>query len=125
MVTLNENKTGIVGNPTVFITDQEEARWGVWFANGDRVITSTPFAEPLPSFIEVYPNPLKNMVFVDVKEDKDTQIELFHASGQLLSKYATKGTQRLGILTEGLPDGVILMKIYTKEGIYTKKLMKF
>lgn len=76
------------------------------------------------STASVFPNPTKGNVQIQLrKSEQNVQVEIYNVSGQLLRKQKVQNTSGFEI---NMPDakGVYLLKLITKEGITTKKIIK-
>lgn len=72
--------------------------------------------------VAVYPNPAKESVTV-LADDELQSIVVANLLGQTLSHYPTQGGTQLVIDTNSYPSGVYLLKISTKQGIATRRLV--
>ena len=72
--------------------------------------------------VAVYPNPAKESVTV-LADDELQSIVVANLLGQTLSHYPTQGSTQLVIDTNSYPSGVYLLKISTKKGIATRRLV--
>ena len=71
------------------------------------------------SITSIYPNPSKDIIFIN-SEKQTIKIELYNISGQKLSE--NKNSNSINI--NYLPAGIYLIKIYSNEGISTKRVVK-
>lgn len=110
----------INGNEIELSISDEPA--SVFFQNG---ITTTSIAAPLldDSKIEVYPNPVNDLLQVEITDDLHPQsIEVFNALGQRMI-FTEMNEVHAGINVSRLPMGVYMLKVQTEEGIGTKRIM--
>lgn len=66
---------------------------------------------------EIYPNPASDVVTIDCSGLK--YVELYNAQGLLIRKHSGRNLD-----VNNLPKGVYYLKAYTKDGNFTKKLIK-
>ncbi|WP_179334462.1 endonuclease [Winogradskyella costae] len=72
--------------------------------------------------LKLHPNPVKNMLTVDLKSDVSTSIEIFDILGKRVLKHATSKTTELNL--QNLKTGIYIIKITQGNSTVTKKLMK-
>ena len=114
--TLNEDKISGNGDAFIFHEDLDGARWGVWFANGDRQITSV---EPLVldgNKIEVFPNPFQEIITVNLDLEKSAQVlvELYDVVGQLryrATRQLQSGIQSIQLQPENISAGLYTLNV--------------
>lgn len=73
------------------------------------------------SFVQVYPNPFDQLLYIDLKNVKDASFELFNTQGQQIHQQLI---QKSGPLNLDLPSGVYFYKITSDEKVQTGKLMR-
>lgn len=79
------------------------------------------------SQIMIYPNPASDILILNLEEKTANHIQnvqIFSSRGQVLLEESFHGAHRATININGLSAGVYFMKIYSEEGIYTKKVVK-
>lgn len=77
------------------------------------------------SEIQLYPNPTNALVFLSLKEiDDESGISIFDISGQFISKKQIKSTET-SINLRSLSPGIYFLKICTKKGTITKKIIRY
>jgi len=81
ITSLAADKITSVGNPTIFISDTNGAFWGVWFANGDRVLVSDN--EPISDeTLAVFPNPAISTLHFSLEGTTESEVSV-KVSGML------------------------------------------
>lgn len=80
VVDLASNKITAADNPSVFI---ENARWGVWFSNGERDLAEVLELEHGLGTFSVYPNPVKNQLIfeTDVQISGNVRLNIYNNLG--------------------------------------------
>ncbi|MBV5312890.1 MAG: T9SS type A sorting domain-containing protein [Prolixibacteraceae bacterium] len=71
----------------------------------------------------VYPNPAGNQLFIQAGEPVKT-IELHTLSGQVISHQPCNQQTNINLSLAGLNNGVYLLRIETKNGFQTFKVVK-
>lgn len=72
----------------------------------------------------IYPNPAKDVVYIMSKEGI-SKAELIDMTGRVISTQAIKMNQSKGSVdTSNLSKGIYILKLYTKDGVVTKKVIK-
>lgn len=79
--------------------------------------------EPLEQSIQVYPNPVREMLTIDSKNASIEQVELFDGVGQRLLLQTDLSTQKYNILSADYPSGVYHLTIQTTNGWLRKKVV--
>ena len=79
-------------------------------------------AESEENHVVVYPNPAKDKVTI-LADDELQNVTVTNLLGQTLSHYPTQGVTQLVIDTNPYPSGVYLLKISTKKGTTTRRLV--
>jgi ELWxxDGT repeat protein len=72
--------------------------------------------------LHVYPNPVRNQLFVELEEGQITELNIFDLSGKLV-KSRTKHTGK-SIDVSGLQQGLYILKVQTKKGISAIRFIK-
>lgn len=104
-------------NDTVFSTNKESV-----------FITTIQTVNSQRNFdFHLAPNPSNNTAYLNITtSSKKISISLFNVIGELLSKEEqenTSGKLSIPIITDGLPDGIYLLKVETDKAIHTEKLV--
>jgi hypothetical protein len=85
-------------------------------------ILSTGSPKPKTVELEVFPNPAKDQVRIQLATDDQKNIQLFNASGQLLQEWTTYEQQsRLDV--SDLPKGVYWVNVRTDSASWSEKLI--
>ena len=72
--------------------------------------------------VTLYPNPAKETVII-VAEDDIQNVTVVNLMGQTVARHETHGTRRFVLVTNDYPSGIYLLKIATKKGIATRRLV--
>ncbi len=79
-----------------------------------------PSVEDLQAYISVYPNPARN--FLNIESDILIEhIRLINIQGQTIQNTKVNATS-VSINTEGLRNGMYLLKVHTESGAFTKRV---
>ena len=125
-VLLSDDKLTPLQTPSVFHTDPDEAQWGIWFATGQRVLTSTDAFELAGHEVKVFPNPFAEGLQVSVTGELDApaQVQLLDIAGQVLTSRNIR-TNRPEFLTLGeLPAGMYVMRVWLDGKSSSQKVVK-
>ncbi|MBA4303746.1 MAG: hypothetical protein C0424_05930 [Sphingobacteriaceae bacterium] len=88
------------------------------------ISTSVRPFEKLSSDVQVYPNPTANKVFVEVSEKSILrEVELYDAHGKLLQQIIPDDPFRTDIDVKPLHSGLYLLRIYTVDGVHTRRIV--
>ncbi len=123
-INLASNKITASGNATVYI---EQGRWGVWFANGDRLIhTDEIIAE---KNIRVYPNPTEDMLNLDFisETSQEATLQVFDLMGREMEReqfMAVPGENHRELSLAGLSSGQYFVRVGFGDGQAVFKVMK-
>ena len=71
--------------------------------------------------ISIYPNPTKNLLFIDNVKNKVETVEVISASGQVILRQKLNGNS---ISISNLSEGIYFIKMYSKQSVITKKFIK-
>lgn len=91
---LANDKITPVGNPGIFISDNNGVRWGVWFANGERVLVSTKETVS-DKTLAVFPNPATATLHIALEEISGDS-EVFVRVSDLLGRLALQANLYIG-----------------------------
>ena len=75
----------------------------------------------LQTTINVYPNPAKDYIYIDLPEEKIKSVSLYNVLGVLLKEQKSNMTS---VDISSLPQGMYLLSIETDENVITKKFIK-
>ncbi len=70
--------------------------------------------------ITIYPNPVKDVLHIDMVDSNDIQVEIYNTAGDKLVDVRNKNR----ISVSRLSSGVYFVKVITDKGVYSKKLIK-
>ncbi|MEG1556345.1 MAG: T9SS type A sorting domain-containing protein, partial [Bacteroidales bacterium] len=77
----------------------------------------------IEQFITIFPNPAKNFFTVSSNQSVLTQIDIFDVSGRNVQTQYNINDYTKELSVENYAPGIYFVKIYTKDGISTKKLI--
>lgn len=77
---------------------------------------------PLQSQIQVFPNPSSGILQIQSSPAMQ-RVEIYNELGQRLAFWQLQNAYLLGITLPNLPRGLILLRIYTEQGILVKKIL--
>lgn len=72
--------------------------------------------------VEVYPNPVRDILFINLQNLQGERFELFNTAGQRVKNDQVRGDQ-VRISTHDLRRGMYIVKIHTEEGIITRRVL--
>ena len=126
IIPIASDKLSPAGNVAAFIT---QGRWGVWFADGDRVLTDTKDAYRPEEKIALYPNPAGNHLTLDFAAEKagEGQLQIFDLVGRAV--YAkqlavSEGDNHHSFSVETLPAGQYFLRLHFNDGEVAVKFFK-
>jgi len=104
---------------------EDVPQWGVWFGTGNRDLLSDT-DDPVVGELNIYPNPVTDYIRIAIPEDLegDKRIEIFTYAGrrvltETLNSFDTSGS----IDVSTLPNGSYMLKLSTKDALFTEKIM--
>ena len=74
--------------------------------------------------LTIYPNPVKDYLFVESSSLQSAQIEIFNSSGKLVSKQDYSQARKYRVNLTGLKPGIYFTRIYMDQHYITKKILK-
>lgn len=74
--------------------------------------------------LTLYPNPLRDFLYVKSSESDIENIQLYNINGQLI-RTTDKVSKEIRIDMRGLQEGWYIVKIQTNEGLFSEKIIKF
>ncbi|MBI5914954.1 MAG: M4 family metallopeptidase [Bacteroidetes bacterium] len=122
---VENDKITPTGNASVYLN---AGRWGVWFANGDRVLGAQDLISE--NNIRLYPNPVgSGQLSLDFSTKKagDVQVQVFDLVGRLVLSEkisAGAGENHHRFPTDGLNGGQYFLRISMAEGQAALKFVK-
>ena len=75
----------------------------------------------LQTTVNVYPNPAKDYIYIDLPEEKIKSVSLYNVLGVLLKEQKSNAAS---VDISSLPQGMYLLSIETEEKVITKKIVK-
>jgi len=76
----------------------------------------------LSSQISIYPNPVKNLLFIELDNQKVTEITIIDYSGRVVKTITNNTTKSIDV--SDLIKGIYILKIATKNGVLTNRFIK-
>ena len=70
----------------------------------------------------IYPNPVQNELFVEVKNEQITKIDIIDFSGKVLKSIANSTTKSIDV--SELKQGIYVLKVSTETGVSTNRFIK-
>ncbi len=89
--------------------------------NPGEEVLYTPTFEELDTEVKVYPNPTKDLIFLDYSNDIET-LTLYNINGQLVKTITNFESEPLDL--SDLKNGVYFLSIKTENSVVTKKIIK-
>ncbi len=119
-IPLASNKITPGGSPFIFISN---GRRGVWFANGERILTS--LNEPANTLdAELYPNPVSDLLNVSFpSENTSASLSVSDISGRVLIRKDLQGSHAQ-VSVSGLPAGIYFLNVKSATGHSCLKFIK-
>ena len=126
-LTLNADKISANSpsdTPWLF-TEATPSQWGVWFSNGERILSDVEDVEATSEQINVYPIPTKDFVNVEIKDISDVKAyEVYDMTGKLLKvNPIDAGQQQIRIDVSAFAQGSYILAIRTEEKRFNTKLI--
>jgi hypothetical protein len=87
-------------------------------------ITKDPVSvEETPMLISIYPNPAKELLNIELAENI-TLVEIYNIVGVKIYQQVVNNTNALSIPIANLPNGMLIVKVYCKNRILERKILK-
>ncbi|MCB0794078.1 MAG: T9SS type A sorting domain-containing protein [Flavobacteriales bacterium] len=81
--------------------------------------------QQLETMVELYPNPVRDVLTVSGLPDTDVRWEMLDLQGRTVMGNSVPGTGTLTLDLEALPKGLYLLKLGTPEGTVSRKVQKW
>lgn len=112
--------------PTIY---RSNYTWGIPFATGRRILTSTRDELLKDDQLLIYPNPFADNLMIEVQQDKrqDVVIELQDLLGRRMKQEKWTlgpGTSRQQLSLEGLPTGTYVLQLRAGNKVSARKVVK-
>ncbi len=126
VVDLLDNKIDSQQGSGVFLFNaQIESQWGVWFSNGQRILSDIEELD-VTEDIRLSPNPTKD--FLDIalgsKLGNEVLLEIFNMDGRLLSAKKFFGKERIQMHVSNLIDGIYVLSVTSNQKVYSQQFVK-
>ncbi len=123
---LSEDKLSAATAASIFHQDPDEALWGIWFAAGQRILTSTKEVNLGPYKINIYPNPFYETLQVSVtgNDQEPIMADWINSLGQIVKRQSLQANQNEQLTLEGVPSGTYILRIKAGGLQHSQKVMK-
>jgi hypothetical protein len=119
-----------VGDPQFFHGLMDEIRFYNRSLNQEEAIAYcsqvindiTDMGQATPA-VEIYPNPVTDVLNISIKNCKVSSLAVYNQLGQQVKQVTVTGG-KIQLNTEGLAKGAYLLKLQTTEGVITKEFIK-
>lgn len=113
----------------IYVTDPAEARWGIWFANGQRVLTDAEEVSLEDGALKVFPNPTQDLLNIELELNKKqtVQVTLFDLRGRQVkasSFEAASGNWKEQVSTHDLVPGNYVLRLQIGNETISRKIVK-
>lgn len=133
VVDLANDKINALTDPpsaTVLVSgDFSGARWGIWFANGERVLTDNQTVKIFDESLKIFPNPFEEIIYLrgELPESGLVQMEVFDPYGRLLQKQqfsASSGNWQESLSLRNIPAGTYVIRVSAGTSSASRKVIK-
>ena len=102
-------------------------KWGLWFATGERILSSNEELIDDDAFFKTYPNPFEETIVLEWDLNLEaTQIEIFDVLGQLVrTEKVALNTNQLRLNLEDLEKGSYYVHLISNTTRVSRKIVKF
>ncbi len=127
---LANDKINGAGSAFVLVEgDFSGARWGVWFANGQRVLTSNEALTPFEQSLEIFPNPFQEIVYLRGESATSgvLRVEVFNQLGQRLKSEnfsVGSGTWQESLGLRNLAAGSYVIRVSAGDASVSRTVLK-
>jgi bacillolysin len=122
-VPLKSTKIEGNGNPATAFSSR---RWGVWSANGTRVLSVSNNEVLRNDLFEVLNNPVANEIQINwtTNENGDATLKVFDLNGKLVTKQVVQIGSTISVPCGNWSNGIYFVRIESKLGNATTKILK-
>ncbi len=122
----NDKISAVAGTEFLFF---EEGRWGVWFANGERDLTSTAELDLTHGSLSVYPNPTDGQLdlVINTEDNSDLTLRIIDQNARVVTTKnmrTIRGENKCQLDISNQPNGVYHLQIIDEEKMYSTKVVK-
>jgi len=127
---LMPDKINGTGSANVLLQgDFSGARWGVWFANGQRVLTSNEIVDDFAQNLDIFPNPFQEIIYLRGASATSgiLRVEVFDQFGRRIQGEnfsVGNGTWQESLSLEKLPMGTYIIRVSAGESSTSRKILK-
>lgn len=109
--------------------DFSGARWGIWFANGQRVLTDNQSVEIFDESLRIFPNPFEEIIYLrgELPESGLIKMEVFDQYGRLLQNQqinAGTGNWQESLSLRNIPTGNYVIRVSAGTSSASRKVIK-
>jgi hypothetical protein len=72
--------------------------------------------------LKIYPNPVSNILFIQLGENKSTEMNILSLSGKVVKSIANNNVKSIDV--SDLVQGIYILKVVTDKGVSTKRFVK-
>lgn len=119
------NNVSDSGSVSIVFWD-DEAREPIYDTIGFslKTTTQTSVEEFYSASINLYPNPVSDILNIDLNEYTDASVSIYNFIGQTIWQNQFSGQERIQVNCADLAKGTYFIKIETKSGVITRKVNK-
>lgn len=127
---LDQTKIGRVPNSdNFFFSNSQPSKWGVWFSNGNRVLTSSEEVQLNESEWRITPNPASDIIHLingDNSFSGTAEFQIYDISGKLVlsNSLDLRGSISEDIEIRSLQNGLYVFHLKYKDQLWTTTFVK-
>ena len=119
----------VINSDNFFFQNSPASRWGVWFSNGNRVLTSVEEIVDSEGVLSISPNPASDFINIELSQDifeGDVKMEVIDAHGKLVDTRSFRSSELLSYnyQVSTLESGIYVLTFRDSEKIINKKFIK-
>ena len=119
-IDVDVDKLTPIGQASILI---QEAKWGKWFAQGDRDGLSSSI-EIENNNLKLYPNPVTSVLTIELEKfEENAIVEITNTLGQVI-RQKTLSSNIIELSMDDLSSGIYLVKIKIGDSQYVQKVIK-
>ena len=120
-IDVDVDKLTPLGQASILI---QEAKWGKWYAQGNRDGTSSSINLDKDLNLKLYPNPVTSVLTVELgKFEENSIVEITNTLGQVI-RQTTITSNLVQVAMDDLSNGIYLVKIQIGNNQYVQKIIK-
>ena len=100
-------------------------KWGVWFGNGDRMLTNVE-EELSQTAFEVFPNPVNEVLTItsEIEDTSQGSLKITDVMGRVIYNDILFFGKEKTIDVSSLPQGQYILTVTSKDGVGSKSFVK-